>query len=75
MRSASSIVIDIAIYHLAGRECTALRRALADMRCTRNLNAIRETCTCVLWLDQGRGVADGDGETVLASYESTATIP
>ena len=45
------------------------------MRCTRNLNAIRETCTCVLWLDQGRGVADGDGETVLASYESTATTP
>lgn len=37
---------------------------------THNLDEIRETCTRVLWLDQGCLRADGDVEAVLAEYEA-----
>jgi ABC-type polysaccharide/polyol phosphate transport system ATPase subunit len=45
------------------------------MRFRHDLNEIHQTCTCVLWLDQGRVVAVGDVETVRAGYGSAATIP
>jgi teichoic acid transport system ATP-binding protein len=51
------------------------RDANSVVMVTHNLNEIRETCTRVLWLDQGRLVADGDVETVLESYESSAATP
>lgn len=36
---------------------------------THNLNEIRETCSRVIWMDQGRVVADGTVDDVLAAYE------
>ena len=51
------------------------REANSIVMVTHNLNEIRETCTRVLWLDQGRVVADGDVETVLESYESSEVAP
>ena len=51
------------------------REANSIVMVTHNLNEIRETCTRVLWLDQGRVVVDGDVETVLESYESSDVIP
>ncbi len=48
------------------------RDANSVVMVTHNLNEIRETCTRVLWLDQGRLVADGDVETVLESYERSS---
>ena len=51
------------------------RDANSVVMVTHNLNEIRETCTRVLWLDQGRLVADGEVETVLKSYETSAATP
>lgn len=34
-----------------------------------SLGVIRETCTRVMWMEQGRIRADGDAETVLAAYQ------
>ena len=37
---------------------------------THNLNEIRETCSRVLWLEQGMLRADGDVDDVIGQYES-----
>ena len=51
------------------------RDANSVVMVTHNLNEIRETCTRVLWLDQGRLVADGEVDAVLESYETSAATP
>jgi len=51
------------------------RDANSVVMVTHNLNEIRETCARVLWLDQGRLVADGDVDTVLERYETSASTP
>lgn len=45
------------------------REANSIVMVTHNLNEIRETCSRVIWLDQGRVVADGTVDETLEAYE------
>ena len=42
---------------------------------THDNETIRRWCTRVLWLEQGRIVADGPPDEVLARYEAATAVP